>query len=148
MARLGKASTHSASLPLFSTTTQMPVVLEMRSSAALLAEQGKEAGLIVELITCSLMEGPPRQPGAKELSPHHAGPSRGWRREAELVAGDRPLPASGRGVDSRTQPGGRMLSDRVNQGSIEQGTPNLVLMKSTRPEYYTPGNGRFAASPK
>ena len=129
---LGQGINTLGQLPIFIDDKPNLSVLEMRSLARrLMAEQGKELGLIV-IDYLQLMEGSTPDNRVQELSRITRG-LKGMARELKVpvVA----LSQLSRGVESRTNKR-PMLSDLRESGSIEQDA-DLVLM-IYRDEYYNP----------
>ncbi len=129
---LGKGIDMLGQLPLFIDDKPNLGVLEMRSLCRrLIAEQGKELGLIV-IDYLQLMEGTTPDNRVQELSRI----TRGLKAMArELKVPVVALSQLSRGVESRTNKR-PMLSDLRESGSIEQDA-DLVLM-IYRDEYYNP----------
>jgi len=129
---LGQGINSLGQLPLFLDDKPNSGVLEMRSLCRrLMAEQGKELGLIV-IDYLQLMEGSTPDNRVQELSRITRG-LKGMARELNVpvIA----LSQLSRGVESRTNKR-PMLSDLRESGSIEQDA-DLVLM-IYRDEYYNP----------
>jgi replicative DNA helicase len=129
---LGQGINTLGQLPLFIDDKPNAGVLEMRSLCRrLMAEQGKELGLIV-IDYLQLMEGTTPDNRVQELSRITRG-LKGMARELNVpvIA----LSQLSRGVESRTNKR-PMLSDLRESGSIEQDA-DLVLM-IYRDEYYNP----------
>ena len=129
---LGQGINSLGQLPLFIDDKPNSGVLEMRSLCRrLMAEQGKELGLIV-IDYLQLMEGTTPDNRVQELSRITRG-LKGMARELNVpvIA----LSQLSRGVESRTNKR-PMLSDLRESGSIEQDA-DLVLM-IYRDEYYNP----------
>ena len=129
---LGQGINTLGQLPLFIDDKPNSGVLEMRSLCRrLMAEQGKELGLIV-IDYLQLMEGTTPDNRVQELSRITRG-LKGMARELNVpvIA----LSQLSRGVESRTNKR-PMLSDLRESGSIEQDA-DLVLM-IYRDEYYNP----------
>ncbi|WP_269622010.1 replicative DNA helicase [Prochlorococcus marinus] len=129
---LGKGIDTLGQLPIFIDDKPNSGVLEMRSLCRrLIAEQGKELGLIV-IDYLQLMEGSTPDNRVQELSRI----TRGLKAMArELKVPVIALSQLSRGVESRTNKR-PMLSDLRESGSIEQDA-DLVLM-IYRDEYYNP----------
>jgi replicative DNA helicase len=129
---LGKGIDTLGQLPLFIDDKPNSGVLEMRSLCRrLMAEQGKELGLIV-IDYLQLMEGSTPDNRVQELSRITRG-LKGMARELNVPV--MALSQLSRGVESRTNKR-PMLSDLRESGSIEQDA-DLVLM-IYRDEYYNP----------
>ncbi len=129
---LGQGINTLGQLPIFIDDKPNSGVLEMRSLCRrLIAEQGKELGLIV-IDYLQLMEGSTPDNRVQELSRITRG-LKGMARELKVpvIA----LSQLSRGVESRTNKR-PMLSDLRESGSIEQDA-DLVLM-IYRDEYYNP----------
>ena len=129
---LGQGINTLGQLPMYLDDKPNSTVLEMRSLCRrLIAEQGKELGLIV-IDYLQLMEGSTPDNRVQELSRITRG-LKGMARELKVpvVA----LSQLSRGVESRTNKR-PMLSDLRESGSIEQDA-DLVLM-IYRDEYYNP----------
>tara|TARA_Y100001968_G_scaffold163436_1_gene149439 strand:- start:253 stop:1671 length:1419 start_codon:yes stop_codon:yes gene_type:complete len=129
---LGQGINKLGQLPMYIDDKPNSTVLEMRSLCRrLIAEQGKELGLIV-IDYLQLMEGSTPDNRVQELSRITRG-LKGMARELKVpvVA----LSQLSRGVESRTNKR-PMLSDLRESGSIEQDA-DLVLM-IYRDEYYNP----------
>ncbi len=129
---LGQGINTLGQLPLFIDDKPNAGVLEMRSLCRrLMAEQGKELGLIV-IDYLQLMEGTTPDNRVQELSRITRG-LKGMARELNVPV--MALSQLSRGVESRTNKR-PMLSDLRESGSIEQDA-DLVLM-IYRDEYYNP----------
>ena len=129
---LGQGINTLGQLPMFIDDKPNSSVLEMRSLCRrLIAEQGKELGLII-IDYLQLMEGSTPDNRVQELSRITRG-LKGMARELKVpvIA----LSQLSRGVESRTNKR-PMLSDLRESGSIEQDA-DLVLM-IYRDEYYNP----------
>ncbi|MBW3050322.1 replicative DNA helicase [Prochlorococcus marinus XMU1403] len=129
---LGQGINTLGQLPIFIDDKPNSSVLEMRSLCRrLIAEQGKELGLIV-IDYLQLMEGTSPDNRVQEISRITRG-LKGMARELKVpvIA----LSQLSRGVESRTNKR-PMLSDLRESGSIEQDA-DLVLM-IYRDEYYNP----------
>nr|YP_002049024.1 DnaB helicase:RecA bacterial DNA recombination protein [Paulinella chromatophora]ACB42814.1 DnaB helicase:RecA bacterial DNA recombination protein [Paulinella chromatophora] len=129
---LGTGINNLSNLSLFIDDKPNPSILEMRSLCRrLMAEQGKELGLIV-IDYLQLMEGSTPENRVQELSRITRG-LKGMARELNVpvIA----LSQLSRGVESRTNKR-PVLSDLRESGSIEQDA-DLVLM-IYRDEYYDP----------
>jgi replicative DNA helicase len=129
---LGKGISSLGALPLYIDDKPKTSVLEMRSLCRrLMAEQGKELGLIV-IDYLQLMEGSTPDNREQEISRITRG-LKGMARELNVPV--MALSQLSRGVEARTNKR-PMLSDLRESGSIEQDA-DLVLM-IYRDEYYNP----------
>jgi replicative DNA helicase len=129
---LGRGISSLGALPLYIDDKPNAGVLEMRSLCRrLMAEQGKELGLIV-IDYLQLMEGSGSDNRVQELS-RITRSLKGMARELNVPV--MALSQLSRGVEARTNKR-PMLSDLRESGSIEQDA-DLVLM-IYRDEYYNP----------